>query len=189
MIDVSICHCGVNWGSLGCTRLAQTRQATKSLAFPEHHLYWCVENLQRLQVLWSLYLPSATCCWYFMVFYMSVSLCHWARRSDDGARNTRICCRDKDTQGAHLETRMSPRVVMWVTATVPCDVAQEKSQLQLKCSIALLAALVVLSVGAGCFFFSSVSWCITRLLKQVTFEDYNLPYVNRFTVVYHRQLI
>lgn len=34
VIDVSICHCSMNWGSLGCTRLAQTRQATQSLVFP-----------------------------------------------------------------------------------------------------------------------------------------------------------
>lgn len=34
VVDVSICHCSTNWDSLGCTRLARTRQATKSLAFP-----------------------------------------------------------------------------------------------------------------------------------------------------------
>lgn len=68
------------------------------------------------------------CCWHFMIFYISVSLCHRARRSDEGAWNTRICCGDKDTQGAHLETRMSPHAVRAVTALVLCCVAQEQSQ-------------------------------------------------------------
>lgn len=44
MIDVSISYCSMNWGSLDHTRLAQTRQMTKNLSFPDLHLCWCVEN-------------------------------------------------------------------------------------------------------------------------------------------------
>lgn len=92
-----------------------------------------LKTLQRLQVLWSSFLPSATCCWHFTVFYISVSLCCCASMSDGGTWNTCSCCRDEDTEGAHLETRMNPHTVMCVTAVVACNVAKDNSQLLLCC--------------------------------------------------------
>lgn len=115
-MDVAMRHCSRDWGSLGCRRLAQTRQGTNILPF-----------LSRVSPLLARGKPSEAPACVCPLQNAAGAVGHFTSEhqplsQEEGAWNARVLW-GRDTEGG-----LSFPQGRWVTAVL-CNIAQEKSQL------------------------------------------------------------